>query len=150
MYLILLHRDGARAETYSGAQGDPSPPYTGRSGGGGTRKRERTRSARSRDLLHHRVALSRDQIWAERGGTHRVIGHVTQASSAERCTRWVYYCPMPGKGSKYHWNTHLIVRKRGRPSVALALGFLLIARLLLILKGVPMKLKIVALAISVE
>ena len=25
MYLILLHRDGARAETYGGAHGDPSP-----------------------------------------------------------------------------------------------------------------------------
>jgi len=41
LYLILLHRDGARAETYSRAHGDPSPPYTGRSGGGGTHKRER-------------------------------------------------------------------------------------------------------------
>jgi len=71
LYLILLHRDGARAETYSGAHGDPSPPYTGRSGGGGTRKRERTRSARSRDLLRHRAALSRERIRAERGGTHK-------------------------------------------------------------------------------
>ena len=68
MYLILLHRDGARAVTYGRAHGDPSPPYTGRSGGGGTRKRERTRSAQSRDLLRHRAALSRDHIWVERGG----------------------------------------------------------------------------------
>ena len=114
----------------------PPPPYTGRAGGGGTRKRERTRSARSRDLLRHRAALSCDHIQRRGGGTHRVIGHVTQASSVEGCTRSVYYYPMPGKGRKYHRNTHLsIVRKRGRPSDALALGFLLIARLLLILKG---------------
>ena len=38
------------------------------------------------------------------------------------------------------------MRKRGRPSVALALGFLLIINF----KVVHMKLKIVALAISVE
>jgi len=65
LYLILLHRDGARAVTYGGAHGDPSPPYTGRSGGGGTRKRERTRYARSPDLLRHHTALSRDNT---RGG----------------------------------------------------------------------------------
>ena len=78
MYLILLHRDGPRAKTYGGAHGGPSPPYTGRPGGGGTLERERTQSARSGDLLRHPAALSRDHIRAERGGTHRVIGHVTQ------------------------------------------------------------------------
>jgi hypothetical protein len=41
LYLILLHRDDARAETYGGAHGDPSPQYTGRPGGGGTLERER-------------------------------------------------------------------------------------------------------------
>ena len=41
------------------------------------------------------------------------------------------------------------MRKHGRPSVALALVFLLIA-LIIGFKGVSMKLKIVALAISVE
>ena len=61
MYLILFHRDGAQAVTYGGAQGDPSPPYTGRSGGGGTRKRERT-------PLRHLAGLSRDDTQAERGG----------------------------------------------------------------------------------
>ena len=46
----------------------PPPPYTGRAGGGGTRKRERTRSARSRDLLRHRAALSCDHIQRRGGG----------------------------------------------------------------------------------
>ena len=84
LYLILLHRDGAWALTYGRAHGDPSPPYTGRSGGGGTCKREKTRSARSRDLLPHRAALSRDHIRAERGGDpprHRSLD--TSVSSGE-------------------------------------------------------------------
>ena len=61
----------------------------------------------------------------EGGGTHCVIGHVTQASSVEGCTRSVYYYPMPGKGRKYHRNRHLPSVKRGSPSIALALGFCL-------------------------
>jgi len=89
LYLILLRRDGAWVVTYGGAHGDPSPPYTGRSGGGGTRKRERTRSVRSRDLLRHRAALSRDDTRVEGGGPTAVIGHVTQASSADCCARSV-------------------------------------------------------------
>ena len=68
LYPILLRRDGARAVTYAGAHGDPSPPYTGRIGGGGTRKRERTLSARSRDQIRHRAAWSRDHSRAERVG----------------------------------------------------------------------------------
>jgi len=67
-YLILLHRDGARAVTYSRAHGDPSPPYTGRSGGVGTRKRERTWSAQSRDLLCHCSARSHDNPRWRGGG----------------------------------------------------------------------------------
>jgi len=35
------------------------------------------------------------------GGTHRVIGHVTQASSAERCVRSVYPYPMPWTRRKH-------------------------------------------------
>ena len=43
------------------------------------------------------------------------------------------------------------MRKHGRPNVAHALGFSLIYSTLIIdFKGIPMKLKIVALAISVE
>ena len=41
MYLILLHRDGAQASMCGRTHGDPSPPYTGRSGGVGGRVRER-------------------------------------------------------------------------------------------------------------
>jgi len=66
LYLILLLRDGAWAETYGRDKETPPPPYTGRSGG--TRKSERTRSGRSHDLLRHRVAMSCDSIRAERGG----------------------------------------------------------------------------------
>ena len=69
--------------TYGGAHGDPSPPYTGRPGVGGTVERERTRSARSCDLLRHRAARSHDNTRAERGGTYRIIGHVTQGSSSD-------------------------------------------------------------------
>ena len=59
--------------------------------------------------------------------------------------------PYVGEGKNTTGIRTFLVRKRGRPSVALALGFLLIARLIGIdFKGVPMKLKIVALAISVE
>ena len=45
LYPFLLHRDGDQAVTYGGAHGDPSPPYTGRPGGGGTVDAERTRAA---------------------------------------------------------------------------------------------------------
>jgi len=100
LYLILLHRDGARAETYGGAHGDPSPPIPRQIWGWGDKKRERTRSARSRDLLCHRAALTRDRIRAEREGD-------PQVSSAERCARLVYSCPMPRLDSKYTWITHL-------------------------------------------
>jgi len=107
LYLILLHRDGARAVTYGRAHGDPSPPYTGRSGGGGTRKRERTRSAQSRDLLRHCVARSRDNPGRRGGGDpprHR--------SRDTRQIGWELRAlglvgPMPHLISKYTWNTHL-------------------------------------------
>ena len=150
MYQILLHRDGSRALTYGGARGDPSPQYTGRSGGGGRRKRERTWSARSRDLLCHRAALSLDELRAERGGTHRVIGHVTQASSwRDACARSTLALCRGREVNTTGIRTFL-VRKRGRPNVALALVFFAYSVLIIDFKGVPMKLKIVALAISVE
>ena len=88
MYPIPLHRDGAQAVTHGGAHGDP-PPYTGQPGGGGQLMQKRNRAARSPELSRDPVAQSRDNTQAERGGTHRVIGHVTQASSAERCERSV-------------------------------------------------------------
>ena len=99
MYLILLHRDGAQAVTYGGAHGDPSPPYTGRSGGGGTRKRDRTRSARSRDLLRHRAALSRDRIWRRGGDPPRHRSHDTSFISGELHTLSLLG-PMTGIGTK--------------------------------------------------
>ena len=92
-------------------------------------------------------------FWEERGGTHRVIGHVTQASSAERCAHSVYSYPMPWKGRKYTRNTQLFMRKHGRPSVALALGLRSVfaySAPIISFKGIHMKLKVVALAISVE
>ena len=105
MYIILLHRDGAQAVTYGEAHS--SPPYTGRSGGGGTHKKERTRSALSRDLLHHRAALSRDRIQAERGGDpplHR-SRDTRQIGGEMRALGLVG--PMPRLDSKYTWITHL-------------------------------------------
>ena len=130
LYPFLLHRDSARAITYGGAHGDPSPPYTGRSVGGGTCKRERTRSARSHDLLRHRAALSRDRILAERGGTHCVIDHVIQASSAERCACSVYYLTVNTNGLHT-----FLAYMHGRSICGHDDSFLLIARLILILKG---------------
>jgi len=42
LYLILLHRDGARAITYGGAYGDPSPHIHRQTwAGGGVHIRER-------------------------------------------------------------------------------------------------------------
>ena len=89
------------------------------------------------------MALSHDRIRAERGGTHkRHQGRIARAWSTLALCRDLTV------------NTHglrtFFMRKHGRPSIAHALGFSLIARLLLILKGYPMKLKIVALAISVD
>ena len=85
----------------------PPPPNTGRSGVGGTRKRERTRSPQPRDLLRHRAALSHDHIRAERGGDplrHRSCD--TSFIGGElRALRLVG--PMPRLKSKYTQNTHL-------------------------------------------
>ena len=128
LYPVLLHRDGTRAVTYSGAHGDPSPPYTGRAGGGGTRKRERTRSVLSCHLLRHRAALSHDRIRAERGGTHK-----RHQWSDARTRSTLALC------HDLTVNTHglrtFFMRKHSRPSVGHALGFSLIAHLILILKG---------------
>jgi len=57
-----------------------TPPHTQANVGVGD---SGNRAARSCDLSHDRVARSRDNNWAEWGGTHRLIGHVTQASSEE-------------------------------------------------------------------
>ena len=72
--------------------------------------------------------------------------------TAERCVRSVYSYPMLWKGRKYTRNTHLFAYIHGRPIYGHDDRFSLIARLLLILKGytLHMKLIIEALAISVE
>ena len=41
LYPVLLHRDGARAVTYGGAHGDPSPPIHRQIWGWGGHVRER-------------------------------------------------------------------------------------------------------------
>ena len=129
MYPILLHRDGAQAETYSGPHGDPSPPYTGRSGGGG-RVRERELGPRDHVTCYviawpcHVTVSGR----REGGGTHK-----RHRLRDERARSTLALC------RDLTVNTHglrtFFMRKHGRPSVAHALGFLLIARLILILKG---------------
>ena len=134
MYPILLHRDGARAVTYGKAHGDPSPPYTGRSGGGGTRKRERTRSARSRDLLSHRAARSRDHSWVERGEDppcHR--SHDTRQIGGEMLALGLLG-PMPQLDSKYTWIMHLFSVHAQQATYSHDDCFLLLAYLILILK----------------
>ena len=107
MYQILLQRDGTQATMCGRTHGDPSPPYTGRCGGGGTRKRERTRYARSPDQLRHRAALSRDGILAERGGdpprhrscdTRQIVGEMHALGLVG---------PMRRLNRKYKRNTHL-------------------------------------------
>jgi len=109
----------------------PTPPYTGRAGG--TRKREKTRCAGSRDLLHHRAARSRDHIRAERGGDppcHRssdisVIGGEMRALGL--------LLPYAGERDINTLRIRtFLVRNHSRPSVAIMLIFLLIARFLLI------------------
>ena len=108
MYLILLHRDGARAETYRGAHGDPSTHIHRQIWGWGGHVRERELGPRDHVTCYFIAQPCHVTISGRRGGgTHHIIGHVIQVSSAERCPRLVYYCPMPGKGSKYHWNMHL-------------------------------------------
>jgi hypothetical protein len=128
LYLILLHRDGARAVTYGGAHGDPSPPHTQADLGVGGRVRERTRSERSRDLLRHRAALSHDDTWAERGGDpprHRsrdtsFIGGELRALSL--------VCPMPRLNSKYTGNTHLFSVHARQDHIRLIACFILILK----------------------
>ena len=85
-----------------------SPPHTQADLGVGGHVRERALSPRDHVTKYViawpcHVTISRRR-W---GGTHCIIGHMIQASSVERCARSVYSCPMPGKESKYHRNTHL-------------------------------------------
>ena len=150
MYLILLHRDGARAVTYGRSHGDPSPPYTGRSGGVGTRKKERTRSAQSRDLLHHRAARSRDNPGLREGGDPpRQRSRDTSFIGGElRALSLVG--PMPRLNSKYTWNTHLFSVHARQAHIRPRRSFFAYSVLNINFKGVHMKLKSVGLEISVE
>ena len=54
----------------------PPSPYTGSPGGGGTLERERTRSARSHDLLRHRAARSRDTDSANTHGIRTFLAYI--------------------------------------------------------------------------
>ena len=125
----------------------PLPPYIGRSGGGRVRERE----LGPRDHVTSYVILRpcHVTISGQRGGgTHLVIGHVTQASSAERCVRSVYSYPMQWKGC----NTHLFSVHTRQAHIRPRRLFFAYSTLNINFKGVPvhMKLKIVALEISVE
>ena len=148
MYLILLHRDGTRAITYGGAHGDPSPPYTGTSGGGGTHKIERTWSAQSCDLLRHCAARSCDHSRAERGGDPP--RHRSRGTREMRALGLLG--PMPRLDSKYTWITHLFSVHTWQAHIQPRGSFFAYSALNINFKGVPVytKLKIVALAISVE
>ena len=85
LYPILLHRDGARAVTYGGAHVDPSPPYKADLGVGG-HVRERELGPRNHVTSYVIARPCHVTISVRRGGgTHRIIGHVTQDSLAERC-----------------------------------------------------------------
>ena len=90
LYLILLHRDGARAETYGGAHKDPSPPHTQADLRVGGRIRESELGPRDHVTCYVIAQPCHVTIPGRRGGgTHRVIGHVTHASLAESCVRSV-------------------------------------------------------------
>ena len=89
MYLILLHRDGARAVTYGGAHRDPSPTIHRQTMGVGEAL-ERELSPRDHVTCYVIARPCNVMIPRRRGGgTHRIIDHVTQASSAESCARSV-------------------------------------------------------------
>ena len=146
MYPILLHSDGARAITYCGAHGDPSPPYTGQLGGWGQLMCKRTwGAARSRDLSRDRAAQSRDNTWAERGGDpprHRSCD--TSFIGGELRVLGLVG-PMPLLNSKYTRNTHLFSVHTLQAHIRPQGLFFAYSALDINFKGVHMKLKIVAL-----
>ena len=144
---ILLHRDGAPAVTYGGAHRDPSPHTQADLGvGGHVRERELgprdhmtcyviTRPChvtipgrRGGDPLRHR---SRDTIFISR--ELRTLGLVG---------------PLPHLNSKYTQNTHLFSVHARQAHIRPRLLFFANSSLNINFKGVHMKLKIVALAIT--
>jgi len=143
LYLILLHRDGAWAETYGGAHGGP-PPHTQADLGVGGRVRERDSGyiiARPRhvtvsgrrwggDPPHHR---SRDTSFISR--ELRTLGLVG---------------PMPRLNSKYPRNTHLFSVHTRQAHIRPRRLFFAYSVLNINFKGVHMKLTIVGLEISME
>jgi len=129
LYLILLHRDGAQAETYDGAHGATSPPHTQADLGVGGRVRERELGPRDHVTSYVIARPCHVTVSGRRGGgTHK--RHQRRDARARSTLALCRDLTV---------NTHGIctffLRKDGRPSVALALVFLLIAHLLLILKG---------------
>ena len=128
----------------------PPPPYTGRSRGGGTRKRERTLSARSSDLLHHRTARSRDHSQAKGGGDPPCNrSHDTSFIGGELCALGLIG-PMPHLNSLYTWNTHLFSVHARQAHIRPRRSFFAYSALNINLKGVHMTLKIVGLENSVK
>ena len=68
LYLILLHRDGARAETYGKAHGDPSPLHTQAHLGVGGRIRERELGPRDHVTSYVIVRPCHVTVSGQRGG----------------------------------------------------------------------------------
>ena len=79
-----------------------------------------------------------------------MIGHVTLHTSAKTCG----LSGSGGPAASHHYinmeYAPFLVLKRGRPSVAKGARFFAYSKLIIDFKGVPMKLKIIALATSVE
>ena len=89
LYLILLYRDGVRARTYGGPTETP-PPHRQADLGVGGHVREEELSPRDHVTCYVIARPGYVTIPGRRGGgTHRVIGHVTQASTTESCRRSV-------------------------------------------------------------
>ena len=119
-------------------------------GVGGTRKRERTRSVRSHDLLHHCAAGSRDHSWAERGGDpprHRSCD-TRQIGGEMRALGLLG--PMLRLDSKYTWITHLFSVHARQALIRPRQLFFAYSGLNINFKGVHKKLRIVVLEISEE
>ena len=73
MYLILLHRDGAQAVTYSGAHVDPSPPHTQADLGMGGRVRERELGLRDHVTCYVITRPCHVTVSGRRGGGHTSV-----------------------------------------------------------------------------
>ena len=149
MYLILLHRDGTRTVTYSGPTETP-PPHTQADLGVGGHVRERELGPRDHMTCYVIARPCHVTIPGRRGRgdppCHR--SRDTSFIGGELCALGLVG-PMPRRNSKYTWNTHLFSVHARQAHIRPQGLFFAYSPLIINFKGVHMKLKIIALAISV-